>query len=147
MAQVTVTINGKNYRMACDDGEEDRLKELAGNFDDYVTQLREQFGEIGDLRLTVMAGLMVADALGESERRAAELQQELGRFAPDPRRGGRPESQRTTAIGRQAEHRRGAHRGHYQDDEPGIVCRWQGAMTGNCRPPRLYVPPARLSFA
>ncbi len=77
MAQVTVTINGKNYRMACDDGEEDRLKELAGNFDDYVKQLREQFGEIGDLRLTVMAGLMVADALGESERRAAELQQEL----------------------------------------------------------------------
>ncbi|HEX5934512.1 MAG TPA: cell division protein ZapA, partial [Pseudorhizobium sp.] len=61
MAQVTVTIDGKAYRMACEEGQEAHLTDLAGRFDQYVSHLKSQFGEIGDLRLTVMAGIMVMD--------------------------------------------------------------------------------------
>lgn len=77
MAQVTVLIDGKAYRMACEEGQEEHLSELAGGFDRYVGHLKSQFGEIGDLRLTVMAGIMVMDELSETSRRLKALQAEV----------------------------------------------------------------------
>ncbi|MHA7776450.1 cell division protein ZapA [Roseibium sp. M-1] len=77
MAQITVTINGKSFRMACDDGEEERLQGLAARFDGWINDLRGAFGEIGDQRLTVMAGIMAADQLSEMERKLARLEEEL----------------------------------------------------------------------
>jgi cell division protein ZapA len=77
MAQVNVTIDGKAYRMACEEGQEDHLTELAGRFDQYVSHLKGQFGEIGDLRLTVMAAIMVTDELSEVGRRLKALEAEV----------------------------------------------------------------------
>ncbi|MCY1666185.1 cell division protein ZapA [Rhizobium sp. SL86] len=77
MAQVTVTIDGKAYRMACEEGQEGHLEELAQRFDRYVGHLKTQFGEIGDLRVTVMAGIMVMDELAETNRRLANLEREV----------------------------------------------------------------------
>lgn len=77
MAQVSVTINGRAYRMACDDGEEERLLGLGRRFDSTIEELRASFGEIGDQRLTVMAGVMMVDRLSEAERRIKGLEGEL----------------------------------------------------------------------
>lgn len=77
MAQVTVQIDGKAYRMACEEGQEDHLIQLADRFDRYVTHLKTQFGEIGDLRLTVMAGIMVMDELSDVSRRLKALETEV----------------------------------------------------------------------
>ncbi|WP_434055469.1 MAG: cell division protein ZapA [Roseibium sp.] len=77
MAQITVTINGKSFRMACDDGEEDRLMGLAARFDGWINELKGAFGEIGDQRLTVMAGIMATDQLSELERKLADLETQL----------------------------------------------------------------------
>lgn len=77
MAQVTVTIDGKAYRMACDEGQEDHLTDLASRFDQYVGHLKGQFGEIGDLRLTVMAGIMVMDELSELKRKLAACEADV----------------------------------------------------------------------
>lgn len=77
MAQVTVTIDGKAYRMACEEGQEDHLTDLANRFDRYVLHLKSQFGEIGDLRLTVMAGIMIMDEVSELTRRVSALEAEL----------------------------------------------------------------------
>jgi cell division protein ZapA len=77
MPQVTVTIDGKQYRMACDEGQEEHLMELAGRFDRYVLHLKDSFGEIGDQRLTVMAGIMVMDELAELQRRVRGLETEI----------------------------------------------------------------------
>jgi cell division protein ZapA len=77
MAQVIVTIDGKAYRMACEEGQESHLEGLAQNFDRYVGHLKTQFGEIGDLRLTVMASIMVMDELSEANRRIGQIEQEL----------------------------------------------------------------------
>jgi len=77
MAQITVTIDGKAYRMACDEGQEEHLSDLAGRFDRYVTHLKGSFGEIGDQRLTVMAGIMVMDELAELQRRMQGLESEV----------------------------------------------------------------------
>ncbi|WP_417678440.1 cell division protein ZapA [Roseibium sp.] len=77
MAQINVTINGRSFRMACDDGEEDRLLGLAERFDGWINELRGAFGEIGDQRLTVMAGIMATDQLVELEKKVARLEEEL----------------------------------------------------------------------
>lgn len=78
MAQVTVTIDGKAYRMACDEGQENHLIGLAERFDRYVLHLKGSFGEIGDQRLTVMAGIMVMDEFTELQNRVAAMEDELG---------------------------------------------------------------------
>ena len=77
MAQVTVTIDGKQYRMACDEGQEEHLIDLAGRFDRYVTHLKGAFGEIGDQRVTVMAGIMVMDELSELQKRVRGMESEI----------------------------------------------------------------------
>jgi cell division protein ZapA len=77
MAQVVVTIAGRTYRMACDDGEEARLEYLARDFDARIAGLRTSFGEIGDQRIIVMAALSLADELGEAQRQIADLKKLL----------------------------------------------------------------------
>jgi len=77
MVQVSVSINGRAYRMACEDGQEDHLLSLARRFDELIDQLKENFGEIGDQRLTVMAGIMAMDQLAELDGRIKHLDQEV----------------------------------------------------------------------
>ncbi|MDX7949923.1 cell division protein ZapA [Lichenihabitans sp. Uapishka_5] len=81
MTQVTVSIAGRSYRMACDDGEEAHLERLAERLDAKITELRGHFGEIGDGRITVMAALTIADDLSAAEARVAALEARLAAVA------------------------------------------------------------------
>jgi len=74
---VSVTINGKSYRMACDEGQELHLEELAQEFNTYIDGLKGSFGDIGDQRLTVMAGVMVTDQVLELKEKVLKLEQEI----------------------------------------------------------------------
>ena len=77
MPQVSVTINGRQFRMACENGEEARLTRLAQDLDARIGTLRSRFGEIGDTRLTVMAALALADELSEVKEKLQRLEPEL----------------------------------------------------------------------
>lgn len=77
MGQVNVTISGKTYRMACDDGEEEHLSALGRRLSETIEDLRQTFGEIGDQRLTVMAAITLADQYSETERRLGHLEAEI----------------------------------------------------------------------
>ncbi len=77
MPQITVSIAGRTYRMACAEGEEAHLESLAAGFDAKIDELRRAFGEIGDMRLHVMAALTLADELAETKKRVDALQEEL----------------------------------------------------------------------
>jgi cell division protein ZapA len=77
MTQVSVTINGRQFRMACEDGQEDHLMNLARDLDSRIEGLRSKFGEIGDTRLTVMAALTIADALAETNQRIKKLEDDI----------------------------------------------------------------------
>ncbi|HEU4805052.1 MAG TPA: cell division protein ZapA [Nitrobacter sp.] len=77
MSYVIVTINGRQYRMACEDGQEDRLLELAGDLESRIGELRVKFGEIGDQRLEVMAALVTSDELMDARQRIRALEDEL----------------------------------------------------------------------
>jgi len=77
MSHINVTINGRQYRMACEEGQEVRLLKLAEGLESRVEQLRGKFGEIGDQRLTVMAALTACDELLDAHARIRNLEQEL----------------------------------------------------------------------
>ncbi|TCT05649.1 cell division protein ZapA [Aquabacter spiritensis] len=77
MAQVSVTIAGRQYRMACDEGQEEHLMRLGRDVDARISQLRGAFGEIGDQRLTVMAAVTIADELHEARMRIRALESDI----------------------------------------------------------------------
>ena len=77
MSHVNVTINGRQYRMACEEGQERRLLQLAESMEGRIGELRGKFGEIGDARLTVMAALMTADELLDAHQRIMRLEEQV----------------------------------------------------------------------
>ncbi|MFE1602615.1 cell division protein ZapA [Methylobacterium sp. ID0610] len=100
MPQVTVSIAGKTYRMACGEGEQAHLEALASAFDSRIGEMRKAFGEIGDMRLHVMAALTVFDELAETRRRIEELEGEAAALREAAAAG---EADREAAEGRIAE--------------------------------------------
>ena len=78
MAQVSVSINGRQYRMACEDGQEDHLMELAAEVNRRIHAMRGEFGEVGDMRLTIMAASTIADEMSEVTNRVQQLERQLG---------------------------------------------------------------------
>ena len=89
MPQITVTIAGKTYRMACGEGEEAHLEGLAASFDAKIAEMRAAFGEIGDMRLHVMAALTLADDLAETRARLAALEAEVAELRDTAAEGAR----------------------------------------------------------
>jgi cell division protein ZapA len=94
MPQVMVTIAGKTYRMACAEGEESHLEGLAAFYDGKIQEMRSSFGEIGDMRLHVMAAITLADEMHEMKRRMAGLEAELAEMRRFASKG----DERTQAI-------------------------------------------------
>lgn len=80
MPEVNVDINGRKYRMACEEGQEAHLLGLADRFNKHIDAFKGTFGEIGDNRLTVMAGIAVLDELVDAERRIELLKQDVARL-------------------------------------------------------------------
>jgi cell division protein ZapA len=77
MANVVVTVADRPYTMQCPDGEEDHLRELAQLLDTEVTRIKQSVGSIGDIRLLVMSGLMVADRLSEAIQKIETLEDQV----------------------------------------------------------------------
>ena len=76
MAQVDVSVNGQSYRIACEDGQEERLVDLATMVDEKVLELVNQIGQVGSNRLLVMAALIIADELVDLKNEAGSLQEQ-----------------------------------------------------------------------
>ena len=66
MPQVDVVINDRSYRIACDEGQDSHVMELADYVDRRVQELVSSVGQVGDARLLVMASLLIADELSET---------------------------------------------------------------------------------
>jgi cell division protein ZapA len=77
MPEVNVEINGRKYRMGCEEGQEPHLHMLAETFNRKIDALKGSFGEIGDSRLTVMAGIAALDELYETQNQIAKLKEDV----------------------------------------------------------------------
>lgn len=72
MAQVNLNINNKKYPIACDDGQEDRVHELATQIDTRVKEITAAgLGTRNDSHALVLAALMMADEMDELRRKAS----------------------------------------------------------------------------
>lgn len=77
MPQVNVTINGRQYRMACDDGQQEQLLALCDDLNRRIAELTGKFGGMGDARLILMAALSLADELADTNERVRRLEQQV----------------------------------------------------------------------
>lgn len=77
MGQVTVSINERSYSVACGDGEEGHVRELAGYIAKQVASLAQEVGQVGDARLLLMAGLIITDELSEALQKIKMLESEI----------------------------------------------------------------------
>jgi cell division protein ZapA len=83
MAQINVEVNGRPYAVGCEDGQEAHLQELAKVFDRQVRDVSQDMGQLGDTRLFLMGGLLLADELIDARNRLASLQVEVNRLQAD----------------------------------------------------------------
>ena len=77
MAHVIVQVNGRPYTMQCPEGEEPHLRDLAELLDSEVQRVKASVGNVGDIRMLVMAGLMVADRLSEAIEKIRDLEEQV----------------------------------------------------------------------
>lgn len=77
MGQVKVSINDRSYTVACGDGEEGHVRELASYINKHVTSLAQEVGQVGDARLLLMAGLLIADELSDALQKTKLMEQEM----------------------------------------------------------------------
>jgi cell division protein ZapA len=83
MGQISVTLNGRSYRLECSEGEEAHLVELAEYIGSHVDEMRRKFGQVGDDRLILMASLVVADELWELRREVENMKTALAEARRD----------------------------------------------------------------
>ncbi len=91
MPLVNVMVNSRAYTIACDEGEEEHLKELAAHVDAKAREVLGSVGQVGDARLLLMAALLIADehhdmsgqvgAGAESEKQSLHLRAEAAESA------------------------------------------------------------------
>jgi len=83
MGQVSVTLNGRTYRLECGEGEETHLIALAEYLSSHIDTMKRKFGQVGDDRLILMASLLVTDELWELRRQMQELKSSLAEARRD----------------------------------------------------------------
>jgi cell division protein ZapA len=83
MAQLTIEINGKPYVVGCQDGQEQKLRDLAAMLDSHVRDVAGNIGQLGETRLLLMGALLLADDLEEAKARLSRAQADLTRVQAD----------------------------------------------------------------
>jgi cell division protein ZapA len=80
MATVTVQVNGKPYVVGCEDGQETHVEALARQFDAQVREVGAQVGQVGELRLFLMAALLGADEIADLKSRLSVAEEDLAQY-------------------------------------------------------------------
>ena len=92
MGQVRITLNGRGYDIACDDGQEEHVMRLANAMSERVNQLVASNGQVGEARLLLMAGLLMADDLHSARASAAATEASSSATAADAGDAAGPDS-------------------------------------------------------
>lgn len=97
MADVSVTINGRQYPIACEDGQEEHVTRLAAYVDRRATDLADEVGQVGSAQLLIMVGLLVADELSDAFNEIERLQAEAKELEVQARERAQAELDETLA--------------------------------------------------
>ena len=77
MSKLTISINGRAFTIDCTEDQRAYLRDLADYIDNHVRDLANKVGQIGDVRLLLMASLIVADEMREFQNRSKTLEQQI----------------------------------------------------------------------
>jgi cell division protein ZapA len=77
MAEVMVRVNGRGYPVGCEDGQEGHVSNLASMFDQHVSSVAREVGQLGETRLFLLGALMLADELADVRARLLEAEASL----------------------------------------------------------------------
>ncbi|MEQ8433415.1 MAG: cell division protein ZapA [Oceanicaulis sp.] len=130
MSKVTISLNGRAFTIGCEEGQQAYLRDLAGHLDAHVRDLAEKVGQIGDVRLLLMASLIVSDEMREAQGRTESMKEEMtelkGRLSQAEARVRAERARAAEAVSRAAEHLEalagaagGSDPGDDPDDAPG----------------------------
>jgi len=108
LSKVTISLNGRAFTIGCEEGQQAYLRELAGHLDGHVRELAEKVGQIGDVRLLLMASLIVADEMRDAQGRVSAMTEELselkGKLSQSEARVRAERARAAEAVTRAAEH-------------------------------------------
>lgn len=80
MPVVTVRVNARDYQIACDNGQEEDLRQLANEVDDRVCDLLRRMGQNpGDFMALLLAAITMADELAENKKALTRMADDLKR--------------------------------------------------------------------
>lgn len=88
MGQITVTVNDRDYTVACEEGQESHVASLAERLDGQVRELAGAIGQVGHARLLLIAGLMISDELAEQAQTVERLQARVNELEAAASAGG-----------------------------------------------------------
>lgn len=82
MAEVVITINGRAFPLTVADGEEPRIRRLASYVDGKISEFVKAHGQIGEARLILLAALVIADELSDTNDLVQSGRSGVGRGEP-----------------------------------------------------------------
>lgn len=77
MAEVTLTINGRNYGIACDDGQEGRVRELGHYIDQRMREIAKAGAANNEVHLMILTSLMLADEVFDLRASVGDLGEQV----------------------------------------------------------------------
>lgn len=77
MGNVTIAVNGRNYAISCDDGQERRVMELGHYIDKRLRELARGAGAVSEQHLMVLTSLLMADELFETKTQLEDLEEQV----------------------------------------------------------------------
>lgn len=77
MAEISVTVNGRAFALSCEDGQETRTRRLAQYIDGRVREFVKNLGQVGEMRLLLMATLVITDELAEANQALIEERRQM----------------------------------------------------------------------
>lgn len=81
MARINITLAGRSFPIACDDGQEERVRQIAAYLDRRLAEVKAAVQSGTDMHLLVMVSLLVADELFDAR---AALAAQSGAAPPSP---------------------------------------------------------------
>jgi cell division protein ZapA len=72
MSEIAVTVNGRTFKLACDDGQEPRIRRLAQYVDQRIAEFVRNIGQAGEARLLLLAAIAIADELSDANEALAQ---------------------------------------------------------------------------